>query len=85
MASMSAISKIKENVEAYILGRAVGLIEEDLTITVTYSPSSSSGREVEVIIHYDQNFFVSALIEGLLGGDVDASITLEGKSLMGML
>lgn len=67
-----------DEVEAFALARATGLDQDNLTVTVEYTPDDSSGSTVEVTVDYDMRFYLGAWVD-------TARITLTGSSQMEIL
>jgi len=58
----SPTSTTVDAITTYVENRAVGMDLNDLTISVTFDPSSYTGGKVEVQIDYNFAFFVSGFL-----------------------
>ena len=76
--SESVVPATKTDLETYIHDRVIGMNPNDVTVTVTWSPSNASGSTIAVQLDYQFVFFLS----GLVGLD---PIQLRGDSVMVVL
>jgi Flp pilus assembly protein TadG len=81
----SSVTKTADEIETYITNLGAGLEASSLTVTVAYSPNTTTtGAEVTVTIDYALDFFLSGVFENVTGGAI-SDLTLTGVSTMTVL
>ncbi len=76
--------KSEAEIEAFINDKSTGLNAANLTVTITYTPSNSSGSAVAVQVSYEQGFFLSNVFSTIIS-NTDSSITISGSATMTVL